>query len=263
MKKFHKHTTEAGIMKNHLFTLIELLVVIAIIAILASMLLPSLNKARAMAMKTKCTGNLKQIGTGLALYADDYQYYPPSKQDNFTLQTNRNSWHWLVMPYIGMDAATVPADWNDLAKRREHGPLLCPSRPPVTVENRDWCSYSMFCFGPLVQWFGFGPAKLTKGDPKASTSSFCPLPTSQATKDGGTGFMPKPSTITFISEPRPGIDSAFQGGAQLGNELGNIPENNGFEFAYRHNARKNVLWFDLHVSDVGLNQIHNSGFLKQ
>lgn len=263
MKKFHERTTKVGIMKNHLFTLIELLVVIAIIAILASMLLPSLNKARAMAMKTKCTGNLKQIGTGLALYADDYQYYPPSKQDNFTLQTNRNSWHWLVMPYIGMDAATTPADWNDLAKRREHGPLLCPSRPSVTVENRDWCSYSMFCFGPLVQWFGFGPTKLTKGDPKASTSSFCPLPTSKATKDGGTGFIPKPSTITFISEPRPGVDSAFQGGAQLGNELGNIPENNGFEFAYRHNARKNVLWFDLHVSDVGLNQIHNSGFLKQ
>ena len=50
---------------------------------------------------------------------------------------------------------------------------------------------------------------------------------------------------------------------QLGNELGYITENNGFEFAYRHNARKNVLWFDLHVSDVGLNQIHNSGFLKQ
>lgn len=263
MKKFHKRTTKASIMKNHLFTLIELLVVIAIIAILASMLLPSLNKARAMAMKTKCTGNLKQIGTGLALYADDYQYYPPSKQDNFTLQTNRNSWHWLVMPYIGMDAATTPADWNDLAKRREHGPLLCPSRPSVTVENRDWCSYSMFCFGPLVQWFGFGPTKLTKGNQNESTASFCPLPTSKATKDGGTGFIPKPSTITFISEPRPGIDSAFQGGAQLGNELGNIPENNGFEFAYRHNARKNVLWFDLHVSDVGLNQIHNSGFLKQ
>jgi len=121
----------------------------------------------------------------------------------------------------------------------------------------------MFCFGPLVQWFGFGPAKLTKGKQEESTASFCPLPTSKATKHGGTGFIPKPSTITFISEPRQGIDSAFQGGVQLGNELGYITENNGFEFAYRHNARKNVLWFDLHVSDVGLNQIHNSGFLKQ
>ena len=264
MKKFHKRTTKAGIMKNHLFTLIELLVVIAIIAILASMLLPSLNKARAMAMKTKCTGNLKQVGTGLALYADDYKHYPPSKTPDFEPWTNRNNWHWLVMPYIGMDAATRPKVWDDLAKRRESGPLLCPSRPSVNRETRDWYSYSMFGFGPLVAWFGFGPAPMTKGEnDKPSIASFCPLPTSKATKTGGTGFLPKNSTIAFISEATQNADSAFQGGAQLGNELGNITDKATYEYSYRHNNRKNVLWFDLHVSDVGLNQIHNSGFLKQ
>lgn len=109
------------------FTLIELLVVVAIIAVLVSILLPSLSMARAQAKAVKCGANIRNVGTAMTFYTSDYKVYPmsyviarddsgnydPARQD----QTKANGYvHWSYFLYsagkVNAEAFTCPALQN-------------------------------------------------------------------------------------------------------------------------------------------------------
>jgi prepilin-type N-terminal cleavage/methylation domain-containing protein len=129
------------------FTLIELLVVVAIIALLISILLPSLSRARELAKRTVCASNLKEIGTAMYLYANDGDKFPATSG----IRPNGAATYWayrtIVPPTTGIPSPT--ADLWILIRQNNATPKLfiCPSTSDQPDPAQDTLVYFDFSSG--------------------------------------------------------------------------------------------------------------------
>lgn len=121
------------------FTLIELLVVIAIIAILAAILFPVFAQAREKARQTACLSNMKQIGLGMMMYAQDYdETHVISRQWGTCGPTSDQDITTKLSPYV-----LRVAGYNNAANSGKDTVWKCPSDAVARVSNRPPLSYNI------------------------------------------------------------------------------------------------------------------------
>jgi prepilin-type N-terminal cleavage/methylation domain-containing protein/prepilin-type processing-associated H-X9-DG protein len=224
-------------MKRRGFTLIELLVVIAIIAILAAILFPVFARAREKARQTACLSNLKQIGTGMIMYVQDYDEKFPRHYFRNSNDTIVGSVITVIHPYIAnVDVWDCPS--SPRLTRRSGG------EPAILGEYSYGWNYRVFTLGT--------PTKLARCTHPATTV----MAGDTCMDNYGPGRLYWPTygigynEVIASQENWPSnCDSARWYTKDHGRP--------GFNFSPRHNGMGNVTFLDGHAKAVTYTYLYN------
>ena len=223
--------------KSKRFTLIELLVVIAIIAILAGMLLPALNAAREKAKNISCVNNLKTISTACVMYMNDSRgYLPGGSTGGLAYYPDLPSRKETPFIYAMRHYLNLKSVWNGKVGNfgiPRNAPLQCPSD-----------NYSIETFGDRHQ---NSYATNYYSDWRVSGN-----PLQRPEK------MKRPSQWIYLAEGSSLHYSGFTWSVNSWAFKADAAKGTGW-LDFRHNNFSNLLWMDMHVGSMKLNQILGSG----